>query len=75
MYAGVGVGDFWQELQKVADKVSGAAGTISEIRTGNKQVAVLPTYQGVQQAAASVPWTPILLGAAALFLLPKLLRR
>lgn len=75
MYAGVGVGDFWQDVQRLADKVSGAAGTVSEIRSGNKQVAVLPTYQGVQQAAASIPWMPILLGAAALFVLPKLLRR
>lgn len=72
---GAGVGDFWDDLQRAAQRVGKVAGTVSDIRAGDKQVAVLPTYQGVQQgvqqAAATIPWGLIALGAAAFLLLRR----
>jgi ElaB/YqjD/DUF883 family membrane-anchored ribosome-binding protein len=83
---GGGIGDWLDDVSKFVEKAGKAAGdvsrgiqTVQDIRGGRKQVAVVPTRQGIAEqvttAAAGIPWGTVAMvggvGLLAYFLLSK----
>lgn len=51
------MGNFFDDLKKIADKVSGVASQASQVVSGQKQVVVIPSNQAMADTAKSyLPW-------------------
>lgn len=69
----MGLSGFWDDVYKVGTGIAQAADTVRSVRSGQSQVAIIPTpVYNVGQAVTSMGWiVPVAIGLGAFLLLRK----
>lgn len=69
----MGLAGFWDDVYKVTDTVRQVADTVRSVRSGQSQVAIVPTpVFNAAQAVTSMGWVlPVAIGLGAFLLLRK----